>query len=247
MYLITKDEEHNIGRVLESVRWMDEIVVLDSGSTDRTADIARSLGARVVVSDFRGFVEQKNAAMKLCTGEWVFNIDADEEVTPELRRSIEDVVYNANDSGADVFSVARRTWYMNRWIRHCGWYPEYRTRLSRKGCAEWRGEILHESLEGDTPPVALTGDLLHRPYEDMGEHITTIRRYTELWAARESGKGRRASITDMAFRPVFRFVKMYVIRAGFLDGIPGFVASVMGAWYVFMKYTRLYEVSGKSE
>jgi (heptosyl)LPS beta-1,4-glucosyltransferase len=246
-YLITMNEERNVARAIESVRWMDEVIVLDSGSTDRTVDIAKELGARVRVEPFRGFVEQKNRAMELCSGELLFNLDADEEVTPELRRSILEMLDATSADGPDTFAVCRRTWYMGAWIRHCGWYPEYRERLSKRGCARWEGEILHESLRGIGRKGRLVGDLLHRPYAGIDEHAKKIVYYAELWARRELSKGRRASIFDMISRPAARFLKMYVVRAGFLDRTPGLTVSIMGAWYAFMKYAKLHELSRNSE
>ncbi len=246
-YLITRDEEKNIARAIESVRWMDEVVVLDSGSTDRTVEIAEGLGAKVRIEPFRGFVDQKNRAMELCGGNWLFNLDADEEATPELRDSILGVLTGARDCLPDAFAVNRRTLYMGRWIRHCGWYPEYRIRLSRKGSARWEGELLHEGLRGNGSPGRLAGDLLHRPYAGMAEHARKIVFYSDLWAGREAARGRKARVIDLVTRPAARFLRMYVLRAGFLDGVPGFAASVMGAWYVFMKYAKLHELSRTSE
>ena len=245
-YIITLNEEKNIARALESVRWMDEIVVLDSGSTDDTVRIAGEYGAKVTVSEFRGYVTQKNNAMELCSGEWLFNLDADEEVTKDLRTSIERVVAGTAN-GKSLYRVSRKTWYFGRWIEHCGWNPEYRVRLSRCGKARWAGEVLHESLTGDGPVGLLDGYLLHRPYHDLGEHLTTIGRYTYLWARREASGGRTASVFDIVFRPPAKFLKMYILRGGIRDGVPGFVASVMGAWYTFLKYARLIEYSGMHE
>lgn len=247
VYLITRNEERNIGRAIGSVRWADEIVVLDSGSTDRTVEIAGALGAIVRVEEFRGFVGQKNRAMELCSGGWLLNLDADEEVTPELRESILRVTGDGSGSAPAVAEVSRRTWYLGRWIRHCGWYPEYRARLSRRGCARWEGEILHESLRGGGKTARLAGDLLHRPYPGIAEHAGKIVIYAGLWAGREHGRGRKATVFDLVTRPAARFLKMYILRAGFLDGVPGLVASVMGAWYAFMKYAKLYELSRNPE
>lgn len=247
-YIITKNEEKNIVRAVESVSWMDEIIVIDSGSTDNTIQLARDHGATVIVSGFEGFVIQKNKALDACSNDWVFNLDADEEVTSELRRSIERVLSlpgEQNTKVHTVYRVPRKTWYMGRWIQHCGWYPEYRSRLSRKGEARWTGDAIHESLEGNGESGTLTGDLLHRPYADIGEHLETIGRYTLIWARREKERGRRAHVFDLVLRPPIRFCKMFILRAGFLDGLPGFVASVMGMIYTFLKYARLYEVSGK--
>ncbi len=247
-YLITRNEERNIARAIESVRWMDEVVVLDSGSTDQTVEIAERMGAKVRMEPFQGFVVQKNRALELCAGDWAFNLDADEEVTPELRDSILAATASpGTEQSPPVYAVCRRTWYMGRWIRHCGWYPEYRERLSRKGCARWEGEMLHESLRGDGAAGRLAGDLLHRPYSDMGAHARKIDVYTDIWARREWSRGRRAGLADLAARPLVRFAKMYLLRAGFLDGLPGFSAAVMGAWYTFMKYARLHEMARNRE
>jgi len=243
-YIITKNEEQNITRSIESVRWMNEIIVLDSGSTDKTVEIAERLGAKVSTAPFTTFYEQKGRAMELCSSEWTFNIDADEEVSPELRRSIEQVL--SHDTGGDpyVYRIGRKNRYLGRWIHHCGWYPEYRTRLAKTGHARWEGTVFPEVLVADGPPGTLSGDLLHRPYADLGAHLKAIDRYTSMWAQREAEAGRTTGFFTIILRPIARFLKMYVVRAGFLDLGPGFIASVMGAWYTFMKYARLYELSG---
>jgi (heptosyl)LPS beta-1,4-glucosyltransferase len=244
-YIITKNEVGNIARAIESVRWMDEVIVLDSGSDDGTAGIAERLGARVIVEPFRGFFEQKNRAMELCTGEWVFSLDADEEVTPELSESIRSVLrFSENECVPDVFTVARKTWYMGKWILHCGWYPERRERLAKRNTARWTGDKFPDHLAGTGKVGHLRGDLLHRPYADLGDHLRRIELYSRLWAAREASKGRSSSPLDLAARPVARFLKMYILKAGFLDGRQGFVASSMGAWYAFLKYARLMECAG---
>ncbi len=262
-YIITKNEEKNIGRALESVRWMDELIVLDSGSTDNTVEIAKNLGAKVTIEAFKGFVKQKNRAMELCAGKWLFNLDADEEVTPELRKSIEAVLYGELAMSSDssfvvslrrtdtpvLFNVCRKTRYLGRWMKHCGWYPEFRARLSRREHARWEGEELHEQLEkfdkleGDSQKGFLKGDLLHRPYDDLGAHLKAIDRYTEMFAKREASHGRKAGFIDILIRPFAAFFKMYILKAGFMDYGPGLIASMMGAWYTFMKYARLYEFS----
>ena len=244
VYIITLNEERSIRRAIESVGWADEIVVLDSGSTDATCDIARQSGARVEMRTFEGFASQKSAAMNLCRGEWLLNIDADEEVTPELKASIQYIV-NENDNTMEVYEVNRKTWYLGRWILHCGWYPEYRARLSRTGRASWRGGMIHEYLASDTSYARLEGHLLHRPYENLSNHLNKIARYADIWAREQAGQGSRTGWSDMLIRPLVRFVKMFILKGGFLDGLPGLAASVMGSFYVFMKYARLYEIAGK--
>ncbi len=242
-YLITKDEEHNLERALESLKWADEIVVLDSGSADKTIEIAKKYGAKTVVQKFNNFIDQKNRAIDLCSGDWLLNIDADEEVSPELRQSVNVIVCGSYKNSLSVYDVCRKTYYLGRWMKHCGWYPEYRSRLSKKGKARWTGDFLHETLESDGRSGRLDGDLLHRPYRDLGEHIRKIEQYTSLFAEREMLKGSKVGISDLLFRPFIRFFKMYILKAGFRDGIPGIIACVMGGWYVCMKYARLYEIS----
>jgi len=226
---------------------MDELIVLDSGSTDNTVAIAEKFGTNVIAEEFKSFTMQKNRAMELCTGDWLFNLDADEEVTPELRKSIEKIITSAPSPDQPVvYNVCRKTQYMGRWMKHCGWYPEFRTRLSRKGHAVWKGESIHEKLEGDSSAGLITGDLLHRPYANLGEHLKTINYYSGLWAQREATRGRTTSIIGITFRPVAKSLKMYILQAGYLDCVPGLIASMMGAWYTFIKYARLYELSGNS-
>ena len=242
--IITKNEAKRIEKAVKSASFADEIVVVDSGSIDKTKEIAREYGAKVFDEEFRGFVFQKNSAMEHCSGEWLFNIDADEEVTDDLRKSIELIIFGKDaEKKCNSYNVNRRIFYLGRWMKHCGWYPEYRVRLSKKGAAKWVGEVLHEKLESNGQSGFLKGDLLHRPYENLGAHLNTIGKYSGIWAARESGKGRKASISGLIFRPLIRFLKMFVLKAGFLDGVPGFIASFMGAFYAFMKYARLYEIN----
>ena len=247
-YIITKDEERLISRAIESVRWMDEVVVLDSGSTDNTVALAKKLGALVSYAPFDTFHEQKARAMELCTGDWAFNLDADEEMTPELRKSIESIVKREHDdSSPQLYRVSRKNRYLGRWINHCGWYPEYRTRLGKKGHIRWEGTVFPEILTTDGPVGTLSGDLLHLPYEDLSAHLRAIDRYSRMWSLREADSGRKSGMLNIIFRPIARFLKMYVLRVGFLDRGPGFVVSMMGAFYTFVKYVRLYELSGKDK
>ena len=244
VYIITLNEERSIRSALESIRWADEIVILDSGSTDATCEIAREYGARVETRQFDGFTSQKNAAMTMCSGEWLFNIDADEEVTTELHASIQHLL-DKNTHTSEVYEVNRKTWYLGRWMLHCGWYPQYRARLCRAGRASWRGGKIHEYLSAETGCGRLGGDLLHRPYENLSNHLNKISRYADIWAQEQAKKGLQTGWSNMLIRPLVRFVKMFILKGGFLDGMPGLAASVMGSFYVFMKYARLYEITGK--
>jgi len=245
-YIIAKNEEQKIKNAIESVKWADEIIVIDSGSSDKTIEISEKCGAIVFHHEFTNFTEQKNYALAKCNFDWTFNLDADEEVSAELGKAIANVVELNIENAKDTYKVSRKTNYMGKWINHCGWYPEYRTRLSKKDKAYWKGEMIHESLFSENEFGMLSGDLYHRPYNNLNDHIDTIKTYSRIWAERENSKGRNASLLDIIFRPIIKFFKMYFLKAGFLDGIVGLIISVMGAWYVFIKYARLFEISRES-
>ena len=243
VYLIVRNEEKNIRTALESVKWADEIVIVDSGSVDNTVKIAREYGAKIFDEEFRGYTLQKNSAMGHCSGQWLLNIDADEEVSDDLRKSIEFIIFQNNiEKVYDSYKINRKNFYLGKWIKHCGWYPEYRIRLSQRGSSKWVGETLHEKLESSGESGFLKGDLLHRPYENLGVHLDKIRKYSEIWAEKEVKNGRKSKKINLFSRPAIRFIKMFILKAGFLDGMPGLIASIMGSYYVFMKYARLYEI-----
>lgn len=237
--IITFNEERNIRDCLESVRFADEIVVVDSGSTDRTVEIARAMGARVIVKDWPGHIEQKNFAIDQAGGEWVLSIDADERVTPELRAEIEHAL--AEPQGYEGFSMPRLSFYLGRWIRHSGWYPDRKLRLIRRGRGRWGGVNPHDHLACDGPVRALRGDLLHYSYRDIADHLKTIDFFTTI-AAREKHKRGARALPGMIFGPPLKFLKAYVLKLGFLDGLPGLVVAVLGSYYVFLKYAKLFEL-----
>lgn len=237
--VIAFNEEANIRACLESLSFCDEVLVVDSGSSDRTADIARSLGARVIVKDWPGHIAQKNFALEAASGDWVLSVDADERVAPELREEIRRAL--AAETEADGFSMPRRTWYLGRWIRHGGWYPDRKVRLVRKGRARWGGMDPHDRLDCSGPVGALNGDLLHYSYRDLSDHLRRIDSYTTIMAREKRKRGGRA-LPMLVLDPPFKFVKMYVLQRGFLDGWPGFVAAALGSCYVFLKYAKLLEL-----
>lgn len=237
--IITFNEEANIRACLESVAWVPEIVVIDSGSTDRTVDIAREFTDRVTVTDWPGHVEQKNRAVDLAPTDWVLSLDADERCTPELRAEVERVL--ADPPSAAGFSVRRRTWYLGRWILHGGWYPDRKVRLFDRRRARWGGTNPHDHVKVEGREVELDADLLHYTYRDMRHHLEVIDFFTDIASREKERKGKRFPRVGMVFRPPFKFFKMYVLQRGYRDGFPGFVIAVLGALYVFLKDAKLWE------
>jgi (heptosyl)LPS beta-1,4-glucosyltransferase len=243
--LITENEERNIGRALASVEWADEIVVLDSGSSDSTVEIARGAGARVVTAAWQGYVAAKNSAAALAGGEWILSIDADEEVTPELRDEIESVV--ERPSGPAGYRVPRRNFYWGRRIRHCGWYPDYQLRLWRRGKGRWVGGRVHERVEVDGVIGRTKAPLNHYTYSSISEHIRRMDRYAGLSAMDRFEAGKRTGFLRLLFAAPWQFCRLYFFRWGFLDGIPGLIVSALGAHYAFLKHAKLWELQQKAD
>ncbi len=239
--IIAFNEERNIRECIESVRFCDEVLVVDSGSTDRTAEIARELGARVIVKDWPGHIEQKNFALAEARGEWVLSVDADERVSPALRAEIERELA-AGGGPWDGFTMPRLSFYMGRWIRHSGWYPDRKLRLVRRGRARWGGVNPHDRLFCDGPVKHLRGDLLHYSYRDLSDHLRKIDFFTTIAAREKQRRGARGALLRLVFAPPLKFLKAYVWKLGFLDGLPGFVIAALGSAYVFLKYAKLLEL-----
>lgn len=244
--VITLNEEDRIGDCLDSVSWADELLVVDAGSADRTAEIAREKGARVVVRGWPGYAAQKNFALGEVAADWVLSVDADERVSGELAASIRGFLAAPGDGVAGA-SMARRTRYLGRWIRHGGWYPDRKVRLVRRGRGRWEGEHVHERLAVDGEVRALDGDLLHLTYRGLADHVRTMDRYTAEAARALAARGARGGLGGMIAAPPLKFLKMYLVKAGFLDGVPGFVAAVMGSYYVFLKQAKLWELRRPGE
>lgn len=237
--IITFNEESNIRACLESVAWIPEIVVLDSGSTDRTVEIAREFTDRVSVADWPGHVEQKNRAVDLASTDWIFSLDADERCTPELRAEIERVMKGEPD--APAYSVRRKTRYLGRWILNGGWYPDRKARLFDRRRARWGGTNPHDHVTVDGPEIELDADLLHYTYRDMKHHLEVVDFFTDIAAREKDRRGRRFPRLGMITRPPFKFFKMYCLQRGYRDGFPGFVIAVLGSLYVFLKDAKLWE------
>ncbi|MCG3133097.1 MAG: hypothetical protein HMLKMBBP_00190 [Planctomycetes bacterium] len=241
--IVAMNEEANISDCLSSADFADEWVVVDSHSTDRTRELAAAAGARVIERDWPGHVQQKNFALSEATHDWVLCLDADERVSPELRASILAALGSPGDAAG--FECARRTFYLGRWIRHGGWYPDRKLRLFRRSRARWGGTNPHDHVvtdPGGGPVRRIGGDLLHLSYRSLSDHLRTIDSFTSIAAREKHAAGRRAGLLDLTLRPFGKFVRMYVLRAGFLDGAAGFCAAVSGAYYVFLKYAKLREL-----
>jgi glycosyltransferase involved in cell wall biosynthesis len=237
--VIAGNEEPVIERCLSSLRFCDEIVVLDSESRDRTAELARRYTERVYVEPWRGYAAQKQRALELCRGEWVLWVDCDEVVSPELASSVRRAIESGGRSRG--FFVRRRVRYLGRWIRHGGWGDDWVLRLFRRDGARFSEEKVHERVLVGGACGRLDGILEHHSYRDLAHHWEKIRDLSRLWAEQESARGRRGHVADLLFRPPVRFVKIYLVRLGCFDGWRGLVIAGLASAYVFLKYARLME------
>jgi Glycosyltransferases involved in cell wall biogenesis len=240
--VITLNEEANIARALESVAWADEIIVVDSESRDRTVDIARRFTERVIVRQWPGYSAQKNFAAEQASHDWIFSLDADEQVSEALRREIESLKQVAEPAVAG-YEMPRLTFYLGRWIRHSGWYPDWKLRLYDRRRSRWVGDYVHEGLEVDGAIARLTGDLLHFTVKDASEHHLRIDRYTRLAAEQAHAQGKRISIAPIIFSPLLTFIRSYIFKLGFLDGLQGYAIARFAAHYAFLKNLKLWELS----
>lgn len=237
--IICFNEETNIRRCLESVKWCDEIVIVDSFSTDRTVDICREYTSRIVQRAWPGYVEQKRFVLSQATHEWVLNVDADEEVSPELHHEILSVL-RRNHPAVDGFYVPRLVYYLGRWWWR-GWYPGYRLRLFRKAKVRWGGVDPHEKVLLRGQADRLRGDLYHYTYDDVSDHLRALNGLTEVASRELALRGKRARVSDLLLRPFWRFFRFYVLSGCFRDGVPGLFVAVTSAFYVFLKYAKLWE------
>ena len=242
---ITKNEAADIGAALESVAWADELIVVDSGSTDGTPAIARRHAAHVVEREWPGYIAQKNYAASIASHDWILSLDADERVTPELAREIQQAIAATSPNAA--YRVPRVTWYLGRWIRTTDWYPDYQTRLYDRRLAKWTGKYVHEAVTVRGAVGRLRGELHHFPYRDIADHLETIDRYTTYAARQMHEDGRRAGLPQIAGHPPLAFIRNYLIHGGIRDGAPGFIISALNAYYVFLKFSKLWELQQQKE
>jgi glycosyltransferase involved in cell wall biosynthesis len=242
--VITRNESANIAAALESVRWADEIVVVDAESTDNTVDIARRYTNRIIVRPWPGYVAQKNFAAAEASHDWIVSLDADERVTPALRDEITHTL--ASSPGAAGFRIPRVTFHLGRWIRSTDWYPDYQLRLYDRRRGQWTGRYVHESVRVDGPVGRLRGELQHYAYRDVAHHLQTMDRYTTLAARQMFEDGRRAGWVDILITPRLTFFRNYILRGGFRDGMAGLIISAMNAYYVGLKFAKLWELCSLS-
>lgn len=241
--VITRNEEAHIGECLDSVAFADEIIVLDSGSTDQTCAIARARGARVEVSsDWPGFGPQKNRALDLASGDWVLSIDADERVPPELAQAIRTALLAPE---AEAYRIARLSNFCGRWIRHSGWWPDYVVRLFRRESGRFTDAPVHERVEVQGRVGTLSGHFLHYPYASLEIFIDKINRYSTEAARAAFARGRRTSVLGPFGHGSWTFIRHYVLRRGFLDGWQGLVLAGMAATGSFYRYVKLYWLGRK--
>jgi glycosyltransferase involved in cell wall biosynthesis len=240
--IITFNEESNIGDCIRSVTELsDEIIVLDSFSTDKTVEIAGSFpGVKVFQQKFKGHIQQKNNAIELCNCQWVLSLDADERVSPELKESIRlELLKNRTDIFG--YKIARLTFHLGRFIRHSGWYPLFRYRLFRKGYAKWTGENPHDYIEITGKGDKLKGDIIHYSFKDLSHQVDTINKFSSIVSFTRFKKNKTFYIIKSLYKPVVKFLEIYVFKLGFLDGYPGFVIAISSAYSTFLKFAKIYE------
>jgi glycosyltransferase involved in cell wall biosynthesis len=239
--LITSNEEENLPRVLSSVKGIaDEIVVVDCGSKDRTQEIAREGGARVVTRTWTNFAEQKNFAAASASNEWILSLDADEELSSELQSAL--LAWKDKEPEFAVYEFARRAWYLGAWVKHTGWYPDFQRRLFRRDAAQFSG-IIHEALRFEGKPGRLSGDLLHFTLRSVEEHEQKVERYTTLAAQQMFSAGKRSWRAAMWLATPWSWFNNYVVCLGFLDGYRGWVISRMAARSTRLKFKKLGELA----
>jgi glycosyltransferase involved in cell wall biosynthesis len=238
---LTKNEELNIAECLESVAWADEIIIIDSGSSDRTIELARQYTSNVTVLPWLGYGAARNKGLARSRSDWILWLDADERVTEDLSREIRTIV-ERDDQSVAGYEIARRAYFCGKWIRHGGWYPSRVVRLFRRDRARFSEHRVHERVLVEGRLGRTRFDLMHYTDRDLEHYFTKFNLYTSLAAHDMLEAGRGFSVLNLVVRPLFQFVKMYVLRLGFLDGIHGFVLCVASSAYVFTKYAKLWEL-----
>ncbi len=239
LVMITKNEEKNISKSLESVKdLVNEIIIVDSGSTDNTNKIAQSYGAKIFKRQFDSFSNQKNYALSLAMNEWVLHLDADEVLSNELREEIRNIM--ENNTEYDGFILVRTNFFLGRQMKHSGLDKEERLRLAKKSLSKYVGGCVHERLEVNGNISKLKNVFYHYTYPDLNGYFNKLELYTTFGAIKMVNENRKATIIDIIFRPPIEFIKRYVLKLGFLDGFEGFVWAILGSYYSFIKYIKLY-------
>lgn len=239
--VITRNEAANLEGALESVKWADEIVVVDSRSSDNTVEIAKRHATRVETHDWAGYSAQRNYAAEIAANDWILALDADERVPPSLAAEIQHIMQKG--PAAPGYRMPRVSFYLGRWIKGTDWYPDYQLRLYNRRVGQFNARRVHESVElSEGKPGTLHNALQHYPYRDISDHVTSIDHYTTLAAEEWFAAGRRTNPLDVVLHPPAAFLRNYVVRRGFLDGTAGFLISVLNSYYVFLKILKLWEL-----
>ncbi len=234
--IITLNEESNIARAIESLRCCEEIVVVDSGSTDRTVELASNLRGRVVEADWKGYANQKNYAAALASNDWILSIDADEALSEGLEAEIWQV--KKNGPSCDAYTMPRMAQYLGKWILHSGWYPDRKVRLYDRRKAKWVGEFVHESVKVEGRTGHLEGNLLHFTCDSLSQHLRTMDRYTTLAAEELVSRKHKIPFWRLLADPAWAFIRAYIVERGYLDGVEGLAIAHMAALYTFLKYAK---------
>jgi glycosyltransferase involved in cell wall biosynthesis len=245
--IIARDEEAQIGDCLDSVRWADEIVVVDTGSGDRTLEICRKFTPHVYSLPWQGYAPAKNAALELTTGELILSLDADERVSPELRGEMAELRQRPWETLADGYAVPRRNYLWGQWLKHGGLYPDYQTRLLKRGKGCFKAQRVHESVDVSGRVSRLQHPIDHYSYRNVGDVIARLNRYSDLAAQDRFDRGRRFRLSGVVLCPLGRFLRHYLLRQGFRDGLPGLIMAASYAYSVFAREAKLWEMTRDSE
>jgi glycosyltransferase involved in cell wall biosynthesis len=240
------NEENNIRGCLESLRWCDEIVVVDSFSTDRTVEFCKQYTNRVIQRPWAGYRDQKAFAHSQATKEWVILVDSDERVSPHLQSEIQEALRLDQGEYAG-YAMPRLVFYLKRWWRRGGWYPDYDVRLFLRDRATWGGKDPHEKILVQGRVKKLQFPLHHYTYRDIADHIKRINRFTSISSKELKNEGQRWRLSDALFRPAFRFFRSYILKRGFMEGFAGFYVAITAAVYVFLRYAKLWELELNDE
>ena len=239
--IIVNNEERILGKTLEAIRDLtDEIIIIDSGSTDRTVEIAESFGAEVYIEEWKGFGLQKNSVIKKCKGEWILLIDADEVVSIELKEKIKKIING--ETTHDVYEINRCSICFGKELKYGGWSNQYATRLWKTGSVEVSESLVHEEFLCNTPKGKIREKIYHHTYLTLSDYIARFDRYTTLGAEEYFKRGKKATLFNMVINPFLKFIRMYILRLGFLDGLEGLIIAIFSGMYTMTKYFKLREL-----
>ncbi len=239
--IIVFNEEENIEELCQTISWCDEIIIVDSHSTDKTTEIAQKYTDKIFQHEFKGYKDKHEFADSKTTGDWIFWIDADERVTPELLNSIQNLKNLDENELPNGFLISRQTWYLGRWIKHSGWSPDFQMRLYRKSASFWDGVSPHETARVKGKVDKLDGAFLHFTKRNLSEHQRVLDSYTTLAAEYLVKQGKTIGGTGIFINSISAFIRTYLLKKGFLDGVPGLIIAMFTAYSVFLKYAKVWE------